>query len=463
MIKKVLTIAGSDSSGGAGIQADLKTFAAHHLTGLSVITSVTSQNSSGVHGRYDLPPEVVEEQLRAVFEEGRPSAVKTGMLGNDAVVECLVRFLKRKRVKNLVVDPIIRSSGRKVLLSQKGVRKMVAKLFPLALLVTPNISEAEELSGLKVRTPSDRLRAAQAIFKTGAKNVLIKGGHLKGDPEDFFFDGKKSWALPAKRINNRDLHGTGCVLSAAIAANLAQGEGLVKAVRKAGDFVRESIAGAMSLGEGGAGVEPLSSLYKNEERYELIQRVANAVEKLKESRIGKLIPEVQSNIGVGVSGARGPEDVVAIPGRIIRNGDDIVTIASPRFGASQHVAKIALTVMSFDPSRRAVMNIRFAKSLLEVCRKLKFKVASFNREDEPRRVKQLEGSSLEWGTEKAIKECGFVPDVIYDLGGQGKEEMIRVIATDVESLVEKILKIHRMACKKTKAGKKPEKDDWRTW
>lgn len=462
MIKKVLTIAGSDSSGGAGIQADLKTFAAHRLTGLSVITSVTSQNSSGVHGRYDLPPEVVEEQLRAVFEDGRPLAVKTGMLGNEAVVECLVRFLKKKRIKNLVVDPVIRSSGRKVLLSQKGVREMALKLFPLALLVTPNIPEAEELSGIKIRKLADRLRAAQAIFKTGAKNILIKGGHLKGDPEDFFFDGKNSLSFPARRISAGDLHGTGCVLSAAIAANLAHGDDPVNAVRKAGDFVRESIACGAVPGEGGVGVEPLSNLYKNEERYELLQRVANAVEKLKEGRIGKLIPEVQSNIGVGVAGARGPEDVIAIPGRIIRNGDDIVTIASPRFGASRHVAKIALTVMSFDPSRRAVMNIRFTKSLLEACRKLKFKIASFKREDEPRSIKQLEGSSLEWGTEKAIKECGFVPDIIYDLGGQGKEEMIRVIAADVESLAEKILKIHRMAGKTAKTGKSPEKDNWRT-
>ena len=460
MTNKVLTIAGSDSSGGAGIQADLKTFAAHRLTGLSVIASVTSQNSGGVRGRHDLPPEVVEEQLRAAFADGRPQAVKTGMLGNDVIVEAVARLLKKNRVKNLVIDPVIRSTGGKVLLSKKGVQAIKEKLFPLAILVTPNIPEAEEISGVKIRKASDRLRVAKEILKTGVKNVLITGGHLKGPPEDFFFDGKRSRVFTAERIPAHGLHGTGCVLSAAIASALAEGKDLATAIGQARKFIQEAIAVAATQGPGA--IEPLASLYKTSERYDLVGRVSAAVEKLQEMRIGHLVPEVQSNIGVGISGARRPDDVIAFPGRIIRRGDDIVTVAPPSFGASRHVAKIVLTIMRSDPSRRAVMNIKFSSSILDACRRLKFKIASFRRQDEPPKVKQMEGSSLEWGTDKAIREFGGVPDIIYDLGGQGKEEMVRVIAEDIESLVEMIYKIHRQTKLNAKKRKGKETDKWRT-
>jgi hydroxymethylpyrimidine kinase/phosphomethylpyrimidine kinase len=456
-MKKVLTIAGSDSSGGAGIQADIKTFAAHRHVGGSVITSVTSQNSKGVRSRQDLPSGVIEDQLGAVFEDGRPVSTKTGMLGNREIVESVAKSLKRNKVKNLVIDPVIRSSSGKVLLSKDGVKTMKEKLFPLALLVTPNISEAEELSGLKIKKTSDRLRVAKAILKTGVKNVLIKGGHLKGQPEDFFYDGKKPLTFTSERISVKGLHGTGCVLSAAIVCALAEGKKLPEAIAQAKKFIQESIHGGKNFGS----VEPLSSLYKAEERMDLLNKVASAIESLKEMRIGHLIPEVQSNIGVGISGASDPMDVIAFPGRIVRLGEDIMTVSHPRFGGSQHVAKIVLTIMRYEPSRRAVMNIKMTTPILNACRQLKFKMASFRREDEPAEVKQMEGSSLEWGTDHAIRKNGSVPDIIYDLGGQGKEEMIRVLADDVESLVEKIGKIHRKTIQNKKLTKGKDLDKWR--
>jgi len=179
-VSSVLTIAGSDSSGGAGIQADIKTISAHELFATSVITSITAQNSKGVQATFDLSSDVVEAQLKSVLEDGKPAAVKTGMLGNELTVECVARLLKKARIKNLVVDPIIKSSNRKTLLSKKGVDALKEKLLPLVLLVTPNIFEAEILSGVRIVRPQDRLKAARAICKLGARNVLIKGGHAKG-------------------------------------------------------------------------------------------------------------------------------------------------------------------------------------------------------------------------------------------------------------------------------------------
>ncbi|NIP99668.1 MAG: bifunctional hydroxymethylpyrimidine kinase/phosphomethylpyrimidine kinase [Nitrospinaceae bacterium] len=442
-VPTVLTIAGSDSSGGAGIQADIKTISAHELQAATVITSVTSQNSTGVQAVFHLPPEQVEAQLNAVLEDGRPAAVKTGMLGNDELVECVARRLKRARVKNLVVDPVIKSSSRKTLLSKKGVAALMDKLLPLASLVTPNIPEAEILSGVRIKRPQDRLKAAKAIHKLGARHVLIKGGHAKGNADDFLFDGKQHHVFEGERIGKIDWHGTGCMLSAAIASNLALGLDVPLAVEKAKATVRLGIGLGIVTGEKTGNVNPLAELIDSQNSLEVLSDVAHAVEIFKALRIGKLIPEVQSNIAIGLPDARGPEDVAAIPGRISKIGDDIFTVAAPQFGASRHVAKIVLTAMSFDPEMRVVMNIKFTDLILKVCKQLKFKTASFDRAKEPKNVKQREGSSLEWGTYTAIQKCGSVPDIIYDLGGQGKEEMVRVLARDLAELVNKIDRIHQ--------------------
>ena len=164
----------------------------------------------------------------------------------------------------------------------------------------------------------------------------------------------------------------------------------------------------------------------------------------KEERIGQLIPEVQTNIGLALNNAKIHEDVLAIPGRMIKNSDDVFTGAEPKFGGSRHVANIVLTTMRQNPEKRAVMNIKYTDALLEICRRLRFKIASFDRADEPKKIRVREGSSLEWGTHKALLDYGSVPDIIYDLGGIRKEEMIRVIAEDMESLTKKILAIHRL-------------------
>jgi hydroxymethylpyrimidine kinase/phosphomethylpyrimidine kinase len=443
-VNTALSIAGSDPSGGAGIQADLKTFSALRVFAQSVITSVTVQNTLGVLEAFHLPVDAVEQQLSALLEDKKPLAVKTGMLGNEAIVLSVARQLKRAKIKKLVVDPVIRSSNGKTLLSSKGVQALKEKLLPLALVVTPNLKEAEVLSGIKIAKPGDRLKAARAILKTGVKSVLITGGHLKGKPEDFFYDGGRPLLLESERLGKADLHGTGCVFSSAITGGLASGKSLADAIVDAKAFMQKAILGGVLSGAGQGSVEPLAELYQNAERWELFQRVSRAVEILKDEKIGYLIPEVQSNLGVGLEGARTHQDVLGFPGRIVKHGTSIVTLSPPTFGGSRHVANIVLTAMRYNPEKRAVMNVKYTPELVKICQRLKFKTATFDRADEPKKVRRKEGSSLEWGTDTAIKGCGFVPDIIYDIGGFGKEEMIRVIADDVESLVDKILKIHRL-------------------
>ena len=194
-----LTVAGFDPSGGAGLQADLKTFSAFGVSGKSVATSITIQNTVGVLGAHDISPEIVEQQLKVILEDGKLGAVKIGMLGNELIIKTLVRLLRRYRIKKLVVDPVIYSSSGKSLLSLQGIQVMKKELLPITFLLTPNLNEAEILSGVKIKNASDRIRAARVLIKMGPKNVLIKGGHLKGKPQDFFFDGKRTIRLDADR------------------------------------------------------------------------------------------------------------------------------------------------------------------------------------------------------------------------------------------------------------------------
>ena len=439
-----LTIAGSDSGGGAGIQADLKTFSALGVFGKTVITSVTSQNTFGVQAVDDLPVGVVESQLKSILVDGKCQAVKTGMLGNEKIVDRVASLLKRYRVKNLVIDPVIFSSSGRKLLTPAGVEMMMERLFPLAHLVTPNIREAEILSGIKIRLPADRKRAARKILKSGVRAVVITGGHLKGKPEDLFLDNSGMEILSSERLSESDPHGTGCVFSSAITAGLAAGKKVLPAVIDAKDFIGRAILGEVISGNGKASVEPLSALYRENEKARAMEGMNRALRIFRDERIGALVPEVQTNIGLALSDAKYHEDVLAIPGRVIKNGDDIFTGAEPELGGSRHVANIVLTVMRHDPNKRAVMNIKYTDDLLKICRRLKFKIASFDRADEPKKVRVREGSSLEWGTQKALIDYGSVPDIIYDLGGIRKEEMIRVIAEDIESLTDKVLKIHRL-------------------
>ena len=439
-----LTIAGSDSGGGAGIQADLKTFSALGVFSKTVVTSITSQNTLGVQAVNDLPVSIVESQVRSVLGDGKCQAVKTGMLGNEQIVDCVASLLKRYRVKNLVVDPVIFSSSGKKLLTPSGVEIMKERLLPLAHIVTPNIREAEILSGIKIRMLADRKRAARKILKLGARAVVVTGGHLKGKPEDLYLDNNGFEVLRSKRLSRSDPHGTGCVYSSAIAAGLALDRQTMQAVIVAKEFIGHAILGEVFSGAGNSNVEPLSLLHRENEKAEAMAAMNRAIKIFRSERIGSLVPEVQTNIGLGLNNAKYHEDVLAIPGRIIKNGEDIFTGAEPEFGGSRHVANIVLTVMRHDPQKRAVMNIKYTDALLSICQRLRFTIASFDRSLEPKKVRVKEGSSLEWGTQQALTEYGSVPDIIYDLGGVRKEEMIRVIAQDIESLTNKILKIHRL-------------------
>ncbi len=245
-----LTVAGSDSGGGAGIQADLKTFAAFRVFGTAVITAVTAQNTREVLDSCPLYPEEVESQLEAIFDDFSVQAVKTGMLADADIVSVTARKLKTEKVRNLVVDPVLVSKSGARLLTDEGAEVMVKKLFPVAALITPNLPEAETLTGMKIKDGGDYRKVAEKLLSFGPRAVVIKGGHRSGDANDFFFDGKKSFWLKARRAKVKAVHGSGCIFSAAIAANLAKGKMLFASVSAAKSFMNRLLASPFKPGRG---------------------------------------------------------------------------------------------------------------------------------------------------------------------------------------------------------------------
>jgi hydroxymethylpyrimidine/phosphomethylpyrimidine kinase len=246
---RVLTVAGSDSGGGAGIQADLKTMLALGVHGMSVVTAVTAQDSTGVHGYWELPVEAVDAQLAAVLDDIGVDAVKTGMLASPEIVGVTVKRLRDVGAP-IVVDPVCVSKHGDALLVPEAVEAIIAELLPIATVVTPNLAEVARLTGLVVDDSAGQRRAADALLALGPRWALVKGGHLAGDAVDLLTDGDTVIELSAPRLNNAHTHGTGCTLASAIAAYLALGRSVPDAVRGAKDYVTGAIAAGFPLGAG---------------------------------------------------------------------------------------------------------------------------------------------------------------------------------------------------------------------
>lgn len=255
-VARALTIAGSDSGGGAGIQADLKTFLALGVHGMSAITAVTAQNTTGVSAIHDLPPEFVREQIKQVVTDIGVDAAKTGMLSNAGIVMAVAAAVEEFSIPNLVVDPVFVSKNRDRLLAEDAVDALATKLFPLALVITPNLPEAEGLLHRPVADLAAMREAAKALHEMGPRYVLVKGGHLEGDAIDVLFDGTRATELKAERFHSKHLHGTGCTLSAAITAYLARGMETPEAIERAKDFVSGAIRKGLAVGSGYGPVNP---------------------------------------------------------------------------------------------------------------------------------------------------------------------------------------------------------------
>jgi hydroxymethylpyrimidine/phosphomethylpyrimidine kinase len=262
IMKKVLTIAGSDCSGGAGIQADLKTFAAHGVFGMSVIVAVVAENTSRVLDIQDVTPEMIGKQIDAVFEDIGADAVKIGMLSTPACMDAVARKIGQYRPEHVVIDPVMYAKNGCPLMNPDAVATLIKIIIPLADVLTPNIPETEKIANLAINDVAGMEKAAAVIYRMGCRNVLVKGGHAVGDALDVLYDGKQFYHFTAERINTKNTHGTGCTYSSAIAANLALGMTTEAAVENAKKYVTIAIRHSLALGKGCGPTHHFYDLYQ---------------------------------------------------------------------------------------------------------------------------------------------------------------------------------------------------------
>ena len=388
-----------------------------------------------------IAPEFVALQLESTLGDIGADCVKTGMLVNAEIVRVVAEKIAKYQIEKVVVDPVLASEWGSVLLDEEGRKAVVKELFPVAYLLTPNIPEAEILTGKTITNVSDMKKAAKRLQKMGPKYVLVKGGHLKEMAVDVLHDGSQHYEFSTERVRTRHTHGTGCTLASAIATRLAQGISLMECIDQAKRYLYRALRFSLSLGSGIGPTNHFASITREIARTHAIEELDKALERLKRLNIGHLIPEVQSNLAYAIPFAESVDDVASFPGRIVRLVNTVATLSSARFGASRQIHHLVLAAMEYDPERRSAMSIAYSDTLVRRIRSLGYTVAEFDRSRTPPDLQQEEGSTLAWGVQDVMEELGKVPDAIFDRGAVGKVPMIRIFGKDPGSIVNLIARL----------------------
>jgi hydroxymethylpyrimidine/phosphomethylpyrimidine kinase len=428
-----LAIAASDPDGCAGIAADLRTFYALGIHGAVCLTAATVQNTKTYSSAYAIPPATISAQLAAVFSDLQIDAVKIGLIVGEEQVKAIASSLKKWKAKNIVLDPVMSAQpGEKEIIDKKTTKAIATYLVPLCTFITPNLEEAAKLTGKR-----DAPGAASALQQMGSENVVVKGIKKGAEISDFCLLGSKQITL-TKPLAKTSTHGGGCAFSSALAANLAKGQSPMHALAAAENFISSSIANAWKPGKGIAAVEPLGSA----EKKAVLSELADAVALFEaDNNAAKIIPEIATNITYAIPGARVPDDVAGVVGRIRHAGGAARSIGLVDFGASSHVARMLLMFAKKYPSTRSAINIAYSPAILAACRKLGLSVVVADRLMEPKEISAKEGESLGWLVDKALSASSAPPAAIYFTGSVGREPSIVLFARTPKEAVEAALKI----------------------
>jgi hydroxymethylpyrimidine/phosphomethylpyrimidine kinase len=432
-----LTIAGSDSGGGAGIQADLKTMEARGVFGTSAVTSVTAQHTRGVESTHVLPAEEVDAQISAVRDDFDVGAIKTGMLAVEPIIDCVTDHVRDWTVP-VVVDPVmVATSGDRLLAAEAedAYRALVGE----ATLVTPNADEAAVLTGISVDDEAAMRAAGSAIVEMGAEAALVKGGHVDTEGVvDLLVTADGTRRFESERVDTDATHGSGCTLSSAIAAELARGLDLDDAVAAGVDFMRRAVRYPLDVGQGPGAVHHLVDLRERAARHPTSEAVEGVVDRLVAADARRLVPEVGMNVVGATPYAESEAEVAAVEGRITRTLSGVRPNRGVRFGASSHIARFLLSAREFSPYEFAA-NCRYDSDVDAALDALGWPVASFDRTNEP--TADEEASTMGWGAARAFS--GADPDdppvAVVDDGDVGKEPMTRLLASDAETLGDRLL------------------------
>jgi hydroxymethylpyrimidine kinase / phosphomethylpyrimidine kinase / thiamine-phosphate diphosphorylase len=439
--KIALSVAGSDSGAGAGIQSDLKTFSALGVYGCTAVTAITAQNTQEVSSIFKIRPEIIRKQIQSIMTDIPPDSIKIGMVYSKQVIRIVHQLLEGYKTP-IVVDPILTAGSGAKLLLDNAFESFISEIIPISTLITPNLMEAEKLTDIKIESESNAIEAAKIIKKFGAKNVIIKGGHFskKSVTDILLTSDGRSIKISNPRIKVRETHGSGCNFSSAATAYLARGFPLIDASKLANQYVHNALKNTLRLGKGLVVTNPLSKIYDDASRYNILQELQHVIDEIHTlNDFGRLIPETQSNLVFALPDAKDISNVAGVKGRIIKIGNTARSASIVEFGASTHVASAVLAYMTIDCTIKSALNLKYDEKLLYACRSL-FEISHYDRSEEPKNIKKNEGMTIFWGIKNALVKNPKAK-VIYHKGDIGKEPMIIIFGRDPNEVINKIKKI----------------------
>lgn len=427
-----LSIAGSDPSGGAGIQADLKTFTALGVYGLTVVSAITSQNTSKFSKVNEVSSDMVQSQIESVLSDFKINVIKIGMVYSSSTIKAIHSELKNTKIP-IILDPVFESTTGGALLQNEAFSLFKKLLVPLSFVITPNLPEAERLAGIKIRTLRDVKVAAAKIRRIGAENIVIKGGHFDGKTmTDYVFEKTKFYSFSSKRIN-RTTHGGGCNFSASLAANIAKGNNLKDSINLAKEFSFKSIANSQKIGRG--------IFVSGMESDEMKKELSDAISKFTNLKnVSKYIPEVQTNFVFARKNPKSLNDVLGVSGRIVKVENSAVVAGIIKYGGSRHVGSAVLEMVKKFPAIRSCINIKYDKEFIKKAILKKLSVSHYERKAESSKTRTKEGNTISWGIKNAIKSSKHI-DLIFHKGDIGKEPMIMIFGTTPNAVLDKLTKI----------------------
>lgn len=423
-MRTALTVAGSDSIGGAGIQADIKAMSAVGVHATSVITAVTAQNTCGVDAIFPMSTDAVQAQLEAVLKDCNIKAIKTGMLYNAEIVELVADILEDHEVP-LIVDPVMVSGTGYDLCTKDFIKAMNNKLIPICELVTPNKHEAEKLSGIRINNYDDVTYACEVIGKEGS-SVLLKGGHFDTkDVVDYFYLSAAIDELRYPKLAKAG-HGSGCTLSSYIAAHMAKGMDLTQAVIKSRAMIQESIASQYVIGKGDVVVNTIPQMKEDNSRFQVLDSIDRVANELIDLLPVEMVPKCGMNIAVAAKNCKGPEDIAAIDRRMYVHNGMIKKGGPAKYGSAEQLSYVLLDIIKRDPKTRCIMTLAYTSELADVIEEIGMKsiVVNFG--------KGHVASAMDATMGKSKK----IPDAIIDKNP--KDRVIRILAKDVDDMMDKI-------------------------
>ena len=422
----VLSIGGSDPSSGAGIQSDIKTFENHGVYGFTVITAITSQNTKKISKILPISSKIIKSQLESVLSDFQIDSIKIGMMYDSSIIKAVHVMIKNQKCP-IIVDPIIESTTKVILLKKSAITDYRKMIIPLATIITPNRRESKILSGC-----SKVDDAARRLQELGAKNVIITGyRESEREIEDFVMESDSNYILKGKRIKLTN-HGSGCNYSASITASLARKKSIHEAATIAKEYVYQSIKNSKDLGKG------IKITYKKNSEIQK-QLSLSIIDFQNIKNVSKIIPECQTNFVFSKNRPNNIKNVLGISGRLVKSGNDVIQAGDLVFGGSQHVATALIEVSKKFPDIRSAINIKYEPKLITKAKKRKMSVLNYNRKKESKNSKLKENSSISWGVSSCLKS--EMPDIIYHKGDLGKEPMIIVFGCTPTEVVKKIKQI----------------------